>query len=69
MTKNQEQKLLNKWQTQALLGLIFAGLAYSFASLAIDSGSLIEYGLTIFFIVWALKNAIRSIRFATNRSI
>ena len=37
----QERKLLNKWGTQALMAVVFAGTTYGFASLAIDSGSLI----------------------------
>ncbi|MEK7561706.1 MAG: hypothetical protein AAB541_02490 [Patescibacteria group bacterium] len=59
---NQEQKLLNRWESRVLFTLIFAGLTYGFASLAIDSGSLIEYALTIFFFVWAIKNAVSAIR-------
>ena len=59
---NQEQKLLNRWESRALFTLIFAGLTYGFASLAIDSGSLIEYAMTIFFFVWAIKSAISVIR-------
>ncbi len=42
--------------------LIFVGIAYGFASLAIDSGNLIEYALTIFFFVWAIKSAVRAVR-------
>ncbi len=58
----QERKLLNKWGTQALMAVVFAGTTYGFASLAIDSGSLIEYAITIFFFVWAIKSAIRLVR-------
>ena len=60
--RSDEQKLLNNWWVKALLAIIFAGLAYGFASLAIDSGSLIEYALTIFFFVWAIKSAISAVR-------
>lgn len=60
----QERKLLNRWGTQGLMAVVFAGTTYGFASLAIDSGSLIEYGLTIFFFVWAIKSAVRSVRLA-----
>ena len=65
--RNDEQKLLNNWWVRALLAMIFAGLTYGFASLAIDSGSLIEYALTIFFGVWAVKSTIRGVRLAANR--
>jgi len=60
--QNDEQRLLNNWWARALLAVIFAGLAYGFASLAVDSGSLIEYALTIFFFVWAIKSAINAVR-------
>jgi hypothetical protein len=40
------------------------GVAYGFASLAIDSGSLLEYLLTIVFVWWAFHHAIRAVRFA-----
>ena len=59
-----ERKLLNRWGTQALMAVVFAGTTYGFASLAIDSGSLIEYALTIFFFVWTIKSAVRSVRLA-----
>ncbi len=60
----EERQLLNRWSTQGLMAVIFAGTTYGFASLAIDSGSLIEYALTIFFFVWAIKSAVRSVRLA-----
>lgn len=59
---SQEQKLLNNGWAQTLMSVIFAGIAYGFASLAIDSGSLIEYALAIFFFVWAIKSAINAVR-------
>lgn len=61
MSKNDEQKLLNKRWGRGVMALIFLGIAYGFASLAIDSGSLLEYALAIFFFVWAIKSALRSI--------
>jgi hypothetical protein len=63
---NDEQKLLNNWWVRALMALIFAGLTYGFGSLAIDSGSLLEYALTIFFAVWTVKSTIQSVRLATS---
>ncbi len=60
--KNEEQKLLNNWWARALMAVIFGGISYGFASLAIDSGNLIEYALTIFFFVWAIKNVIDAVR-------
>lgn len=60
--KNEEQKLLNKRGVRTLVALAFIGIAYGFASLAIDSGSLFEYALTIFFLAWAIKSIIYAIR-------
>ncbi len=60
--RNQEEKLLNNRWVRTLLALTFLSIAYGFVSLAIDSGSLIEYALTIFFFVWAIKSAIHAIR-------
>ncbi len=59
---SSEQKWLSNPWSQVLLSLIFAGLTYGFASLAINSGNLLEYALTIFFFVWAIKSCIRAIR-------
>lgn len=52
-----------KWH-QTKQGLIIftgleAGLAYLFASLAIDSGSLIEWVLAIVFAIGAVQNAVK----------
>ena len=60
--KNEEQQILNKRWVRTVMALIFLGITYGFASLAIDSGSLIEYALTIFFFVWAIKSAINAVR-------
>jgi hypothetical protein len=62
--KSQEQILMHRWWMRALLALAFIGLAYGFASLAIDSGSLLEYAVTIAFAWWAVHHAIRAVRFA-----
>ncbi len=62
MTKAAEQKLLDNAWTQGIMCLIFAGLTYGFASLAIDSGNLAEYALTILFLVWTIKCGLRVIR-------
>jgi hypothetical protein len=62
--KSQEQILMHRWWVRALLALAFIGLAYGFASLAIDSGSLLEYVVTIAFVWWAVHHAIRAVRFA-----
>lgn len=58
-------KSLHKWH-QTKLGLLIFGLielaiAYGFASLAIDSGSLWWYLLTLIFLVGALQNLLKLI--------
>ena len=50
------------------MAVIFVGISYGFASLAIDSGNLIEYVLTIFFFVWAIKSGLRAIHPGQKRS-
>jgi hypothetical protein len=62
--KSQEQVLMHKWWIRALVALAFAGLAYGFASLAIDTGNLIEYAITIAFVWWAVHHTISAVRFA-----
>lgn len=47
---------------RAVLGLLCLGLAYVFASWAIDSGSLLDYAITLFLIVAGLKESFAAIR-------
>jgi hypothetical protein len=47
-----------------LIGLIYLALAYGFASLAIDSGSLVEYAIALGFIYWAIVHLVRGARHA-----
>jgi hypothetical protein len=61
---SHQQVLMHRWWMRALLALCFIGLAYGFASLAIDSGNLLEYLITILFVWWAVHHAIRAVRFA-----
>lgn len=61
MAKQQKlQKIANsplwrRWFVQAFLGLLAAGVAYALASYAIDSGSLIQWVLCIFWLGTAFK--------------
>lgn len=60
--QSHEQDLMHRWWVRAVLALVFAGLAYGFASWAIDSGAWLAYGLAIFFLAWAfvqLKHGIQ----------
>jgi len=60
--KSEEQKLMEKWWVRGLIALALAGVAYGFASLAIDSGALWQYALAIVFLVWAFVQAKRSVQ-------
>ncbi len=55
---------MHQWWVRTLLALAFIGIAYGFASLAIDSGNLLEYAVTIALVWWAVHHAIRAVRFA-----
>jgi len=58
---------MRRWWVRLVLALIFAGIAYGFASLAIDSGSLAYYALAIFFIVWAIVQIKNSAHYLISR--
>ena len=60
--KSEEQKLMEKWWVRGLIAVALAGVAYGFASLAIDSGALWQYALAIVFLVWAFVQAKRSVQ-------
>jgi len=62
--RSQEQLVMDRWWMRALIALFFIGLAYGFASLAIDSGNLLEYVITLALLWWSIHHAIRAIRFA-----
>lgn len=55
---------MQNWGVRAGLAIAFLLLAYGFASLAIDSGSLLEYAATIASIWYAVHNIVRAIRLA-----
>lgn len=65
--RTEEQKLMRKWWVLVLLAAVFGGLSYGFVSLAIDSGSLWEYAVSIIFLVWAVKYTVRGVRLAIGR--
>lgn len=65
--RSEEQELIRKWWVLLLLALFFWGLSYGFASLAIDSGSLWQYGVAIVFLVWGAKYIVHSARLAISK--
>jgi len=60
--QSQQQQLMQSWEVRAALAIIFIALAYGFISLAIDSGSLLEYTAAILSLWYGLYNAIRAFR-------
>jgi hypothetical protein len=58
---------MHQWWMRASIAVIFIGLAYGFASLAIDSGSLLEYAAAILLLWWGAKHAYRAVRFGFAR--
>jgi len=63
--QSKEQKLMHKWWVRGVLAIVLLGIAYGFASLAIDNGSLFTYALSIVFIAWAciqIKQGIHYLR-------
>jgi hypothetical protein len=61
---------IDKWhktrQGHLIFGLVEMGLAYLFASLSIDSGSLLEYAITIILFAGAIANFVRVFRQPNN---
>jgi uncharacterized membrane protein HdeD (DUF308 family) len=64
---SMEQKLMHRWWTRIVLALAFLGLGYGFISLALNSGSLIEYAIGIVFLYWGFAHIVRGIRYAFAR--
>jgi type VI protein secretion system component VasF len=62
--RTHQQELMQTWWVRVLLSIAFLLLAYGFASLAIDSGSLLEYAVTIGLAWFGVKHFIRSVRIA-----
>jgi len=59
--------MMNQWWVRGLVALALIGLAYGFASLAIDSGNLVEYAITIILLWLGARHAYRAVRFAISR--
>lgn len=60
--KTKQQIMMQTWWVRVLLALAFLLLAYGFASLAIDSGSLLEYAVTVVLAWFGIKHLVRSVR-------
>jgi len=55
---------MQQWGVRLGLALALLGLAYGFASLAIDSGNLLEYAAGITCIWFGVRNAITTVQLA-----
>ena len=64
--KTHQQVLMQAWWVRALLALASILLAYGFASLAIDSGNLLEYAITIALLWYGVRNIFRAFRLAVS---
>jgi hypothetical protein len=62
--RTHQQVLMQTWWVRIALALAFLGIAYGLASLAIDSGSLLEYALAIGCVWYGFRNGIRAVRLA-----
>lgn len=65
--RSHEQVLMNQWWVRGIVAVAFIGLAYGFASLAIDSGNWLEYIAAVVLLWWGVKHAYRSVRFVLAR--
>lgn len=65
--RSHEQVLMHQWWVRALIAIVFVGLSYGFASLAIDSGNWLEYIAAILLVWWGVKHGYRAVRFALAR--
>jgi hypothetical protein len=61
---SREQRQLNIWWVRFLVALVFLGLGYWFASIAIDDGNLFHYAIAIILVVWAFIHLARGVKTA-----
>jgi hypothetical protein len=59
---NKEQKMFNVWWTRFVVAIVFLGLGYWFASVAINDGNLFHYAAAIILVVWAFIHIIRGFK-------
>ena len=62
--QSQQQALMQTWWTHAVIAVVFILIAYGFASLAIDSGNLVEYVATLAALWYGVRSAISTFRLA-----
>lgn len=60
--RSQGELLIHKWWVRGIITLVFLGAAYGLISLAINSGSLLEYAAGLICLWYALHSGIRVFR-------
>lgn len=65
--RSQNEMTVKKWWFNLLAALALAAAAYGVISLAIDSGNLLEYGLSIMLAGWAISRLVFGLRRAFER--
>lgn len=61
-SRSKQQKMMDRWWVRVIIGVVFIGIAYGFASLAIDSAKLLEYAAAIVFLWYGVRHIIRAVR-------
>ena len=65
--KTKQQLMMRVWWVRGLLAIAMLLLAYGFASLAINSGSWLEYAVTIILVWFGVKDLMLSVRLIFSR--
>lgn len=65
--RSQNEFLTHKLWFNILLAVVCLGLAYGFASWAINTGNLLMYALTLFFLTWAINRIVLGVRYTIGR--
>jgi len=65
--QSQELKVMHVWWIRILITMALIGIAYGFASLAINTANMFAYTATIIFTIWAIMQFKRSIQLIFSR--
>ena len=65
--RSQDELLIHKWWPNLILAIVLLVATYGIASLAINSGSLLEYVLSFLLLGWAINRLIRGVRYIFDR--
>lgn len=65
--RSQNELFTHKLWFNVVLAIVCLAIAYGFASWAINTGNLLMYALTLFFLTWAINRVILGVRYALGR--